>query len=143
MIDPRMKITLSCLLAVAWPGLTSASTFKDATAAVLSHCLSATANASTARQTGCEAAAEHAYDRRMNVAFTNLMRKLPAAAAERLRTSQRGWLAFRDSENTARSALYESRQGTMYVPMEASDATNVIRDRALQLEAYVRVLSIE
>ncbi|WP_157134736.1 lysozyme inhibitor LprI family protein [Sphingomonas sp. PAMC 26605] len=138
-----MKITLTCSLAMAWLGLVSASTSKDATAAVLNHCLSATANASTAGQTDCEAAAEHAYDRRMNVAFATLVQKLPAAAAERLRKSQRGWLAFRDSENTARTALYESRQGTMYVPMEASDTTNVIRDRALQLEAYVRVLSIE
>lgn len=31
----------------------------------------------------------------------------------------------------------------MYVPMQAADATNIIRDRALQLEGYVRVMAIE
>ena len=138
-----MKMKLICLLTMAWPESALASTSRDATAAGLGRCLSAAANVSTAGQTNCEAAAAHAYDRRMNLAFATLMRKLPGPAAERLRTSQRAWLAFRDSENTARGALYETRQGTMYVPMQASDATNVIRDRALQLEGYVAVLVIE
>ncbi|MBZ9758729.1 DUF1311 domain-containing protein [Mesorhizobium sp. ESP6-5] len=71
------------------------------------------------------------------------MRKLPRQAAQNLRLSQRAWLAFRDSEAKTRGALYETRQGTMYVPMQAADATNIIRDRALQLEGYVRVMAIE
>jgi uncharacterized protein YecT (DUF1311 family) len=120
-----------------------ASISKDATAAVLDRCLSTAVNASTAGQTDCEAAAAQAYDRRMNVAFARLMRQLPPPAAQRLRISQRAWLAFRDSENMARGALYETRQGTMYVPMQASDTTNAIRDRALQLEGYVAVLAVE
>jgi len=115
----------------------------DPTGAALAHCLNNPINSSTAGQTDCESAATHNYDRRMNAAYATLIRKLPAVAGQRLKLSQRAWLAFRDSESAARSALYASRQGTMYVPMEASDATNVIRDRALQLEAYVRVLSIE
>jgi uncharacterized protein YecT (DUF1311 family) len=138
-----MKIMLACLLAAAWPGCVSASTIKDVTAARLDRCLTAAANASTGGQTNCEAAAAEAYDRRMNVAFGTLMRKLPAPAARRLRTSQQAWLAFRNSENAARGVLYETRHGTMYVPMQASDATKVIRDRALQLEGYVAVIAIE
>jgi uncharacterized protein YecT (DUF1311 family) len=109
-----MKMTLTCLLAMAWSGSVLASTSKDATAAVLDRCLSTAVNASTAGQTDCKAAAAQAYDRRMNVAFARLMRQLPPPAAERLRISQRAWLAFRDSENIARGALYETRQGTMY-----------------------------
>lgn len=31
----------------------------------------------------------------------------------------------------------------MYVPMQAADATNAIRDRAVELEPYVRVMAIE
>jgi hypothetical protein len=31
----------------------------------------------------------------------------------------------------------------MYVPIQATDATNAIRDRALQLEGYVRVMAID
>lgn len=65
------------------------------------------------------------------------------AAAQRFRQSQRSWLTFRTAEAQARSALYATRQGTIYVPMEADDTTNIVRDRALQLEAYLRVLEIE
>jgi len=36
-----------------------------------------------------------------------------------------------------------SSRGTMYVPMQAADTTNVIRDRALLLEGYVRVMAID
>jgi uncharacterized protein YecT (DUF1311 family) len=138
-----MKLALMCLSAMALSDAASASTVKDATAAALTCCLSTAANASTAGQTDCEAAAAKTYDRRMNVAFASLMRKLPPSAAQRLRLSQRAWLAFRDSETAARDALYETRQGTMYVPMQASDTTNAIRDRALQLEDFVAVLAIQ
>ena len=115
----------------------------DATAAALDRCLNDPAHVSTAGQTECEAAATRAYDHRMNAAYATLLRKLPAAAAGQLRLSQRAWLAFRDREAQARSAIYETRHGTMYVPMEASDATDVVRDRAVQLEGYARVMVIE
>ncbi len=138
-----MKLALMCLSAMALSDAASASTVMDATAVALTRCLSTAANAPTAGQTDCEAAAAKAYDRRMNVAFASLMRKLPHPAGQRLRLSQRAWLAFRDSETATREALYETRQGTMYVPMQASDTTNAIRDRALQLEGYVAVLAIQ
>jgi len=79
----------------------------------------------------------------MNIAYTALMRALPAPAAQRLRVAQRAWLAFRSAEADARTALYATRSGTMYVPMAAGSATNVVRDRALQLETYLRVMRIE
>lgn len=129
------------LLAMTAPAF--ASNLKDPTAETLDHCLNDPANGSTAGQTDCEAAATSDYDRRMNAAYAALMHKLPREAAQQLRLSQRAWLAFRDAEAKARNALYETRQGTMYVPMQAADATNVIRDRALLLEGYVRVMAID
>jgi uncharacterized protein YecT (DUF1311 family) len=134
---------LVCLLTVALSATLLASPLEDTTAVALDHCLNEAANASTAGQTECEAEASKSYDLRMNAAYATLMRKLPPQAAQQLRLSQRAWLAFRDSDAKARDALYETRQGTMYVPMQASDATDAIRDRALQLEGYVRVMSIE
>ncbi|MBN9217815.1 MAG: DUF1311 domain-containing protein [Mesorhizobium sp.] len=134
---------LACLLTLASPAKLAASDLKDPTAETLDRCLNDAANGSTAGQTGCEATASDDYDRRMNAAYTTLMHKLPAEAAQQLRLSQRAWIAFRDAEAKARDALYETRQGTMYVPMQASDATNVIRDRTLLLEGYVRVMAID
>lgn len=115
---------------------------QDATAAALDRCLAAPAHASTAGQTDCEAAAARSYDRRMKAAYATLMRRLPAEAADRLRRAQRAWLAFRDAEAAARQALYATRQGTMYVPMQSDDAVTVIGDRARLLERYVRLLDI-
>ncbi|UVK45069.1 DUF1311 domain-containing protein [Mesorhizobium sp. AR07] len=143
----RKRVVLSgalvCLLAMALPGTLAAAALKDPTADVLDRCLNDAANASTSGQTECEAAASSDYDRRMNAAYATLMRKLPRQAAQQLRLSQRAWLSFRDSDAKARDALYETRQGTLYVPMQASDTTDAIRDRALQLEGYVRVMAIE
>lgn len=135
----RLAIPAALLLILV---ATPAAALRDRTAAALDACLAVPANASTAAQVDCEAAALRRYDARMNAAYANLMRKLPRPAADRLRAAQRAWLAFRDSEAPARRALYETRQGTMYVPMAADDAVRLVRDRALQLEAYVRVMAI-
>lgn len=134
---------LVCLMTVLLPANLMASALKGPTADALDRCLNDPAHASTSGQTECEATASDDYDRRMNAAYATLMRKLPRHAAQQLRLSQRAWLAFRDSDAKARDALYETRQGTMYVPMQASDATDAIRDRALQLEGYVRVMAID
>lgn len=136
------KAALACLLVLASPTSPMVSPLEDPTAVTLDRCLDDPANASTAGQTECETTASSDYDRRMNAAYATLMHKLPEKAAQQLRLSQRAWLAFRDGEAKSRDALYETRQGTMFVPMQASDATNVIRDRALQLEGYVRVMAI-
>ncbi len=115
----------------------------DATAIALDRCLALPANASTAGQTDCEMAAMRSYDRRMNVAYAALMSRLPAAAADRLRRSQRAWLVFPDTEAQARRAIFATRQGTMFVPMESDAAMVLVGDRARLLERYVQVLKIE
>jgi uncharacterized protein YecT (DUF1311 family) len=129
-------------MAVAVPA-GATGTVEDVTNAALTRCLAAPSNASTAGQTDCEAVADRSYDHRMNVAYRALMRRLPASAANRLRQSQRAWLTYRDAEASARSSIYATRQGTMYVPMEGNDAVTVSGDRARLLEGYVQVLDIE
>jgi uncharacterized protein YecT (DUF1311 family) len=115
----------------------------DLTAAALDKCLNAPSNASTGGQTDCEESAAKAYDQRMNRAYADLLKILPAEARSRLQAAQRAWLAFRDAEAKARSALYETRRGTMYVPMQAASTTSIVRDRALELEANLRVMRID
>jgi uncharacterized protein YecT (DUF1311 family) len=123
--------------AVAVPG------HDDATETALQRCLAAPGASSTAGQTECEMAALRRYDQRLNLAYSGLMRRLPASAAAQLRAAQRAWIAFRVADDRARGALYETRQGTMYVPMQAAAAVVVVRDRALQLENALRVLTID
>jgi uncharacterized protein YecT (DUF1311 family) len=88
-------------------------------------------------------AAARDYDRRLNIAYGQLLQRLAPPEAARLRSAQRAWLAFRTADEAARSALYETRQGTMYVPMQAAASAAVIRDRALQLETSLRVMMID
>lgn len=115
----------------------------DATATALKRCLDDPVNASTGGQTDCEAVAVRSYDQRMNRAYASLMKKLPADARQRLLAAQRAWLVFRSAEDEARTALYETRRGTMYVPMQAAAKTDVIRDRTLTLESNLRLIEIE
>lgn len=138
-----MKGPLFLLLFIISSGTGATPAPDDPTAMALTHCLAAPSAQSTADQTECEAAAARSYDRRMNSAYGTLTRRLEPAAVARLRAAQRQWLSFRSTDEEARSALFASRQGTMYVPMEAAARTAVVRDRALQLEAMVRILQIE
>ena len=115
----------------------------DPTEARLAACLDDPLRASTAGQTECETAALQAFDRRMNAAYATLRGRLPAPAADRLRTSQRAWIAYRDAEAATRQAIYATRRGTMFVPMEDAAATAITADRAHMLERYARALAIE
>jgi uncharacterized protein YecT (DUF1311 family) len=128
------------LLMLATPSLAADA---DPGATALSRCLDDPANSSTAGQTGCETQARHSYDHRLNAAYQALLKMLPPAPARQLQEAQRKWIIFRTADANARSALYGTRQGTMYVPMQAHAETNIVRDRTLQLESYLRVMRIE
>jgi uncharacterized protein YecT (DUF1311 family) len=139
MIQPHALV----LIAMATSASANAAGPLSPTEEALRRCLHAPAAASTAGQTECEGAAARRYDQQMNVAYVALMRRLPPAAAARLRSAQRAWLAFRAADDAARSALYETRQGTMYVPMQAAASAGIVRDRAIQLEDALRVMTID
>lgn len=140
-----LALTRACvilLLALSTTAVASPGS-EDRTQAAMRRCLDAPAAASTAGQTACEGAAARDYDQRMNAAYDQLLQKLAPPEAVRLRAAQRAWLGFRIADEAARSALYETREGTMYVPMQAAASAAVIRDRALQLETSLRVMMID
>jgi uncharacterized protein YecT (DUF1311 family) len=134
------SLSIILLALITAPALSATA---DPTAATLRRCLADPVNGSTAGQTTCQAGAAQSYDRRLNTAYRALLRALPPAAAQRLRVAQRAWLTFRAADSSARSALYETRQGTMFVPMQAQSEADVVRDRAVQLEAYLRAMRID
>lgn len=138
-----MKTTIGALLVLTLSSPAAAAGLHDATQAALDKCLAGENAGSTAGQTECLAAAQTAYDRRLNTTYAALLKTLPDNAAKRLRQSQRSWIAFRDSERAAQDALFATRQGTMYVPMQAEEAMSLTKERALRLEAYRRVMRIE
>jgi len=115
----------------------------DATETALDKCLATDDGASTGGQTACIDVALRAYDQRLNLAYQGLLKTLPAAPAQRLRQSQRAWVAFRDSERAAQDALFATTEGTMFVPMQAHAAMSLTRDRALRLESYLWIVRDE
>lgn len=123
--------------------IAQAAVSTDDTDDELRRCLDSSASASTAGQIGCEVAAYKAYDRRMNTAYTALLRSIHRPAVEKLREAQRVWLCFRNAQIHANSAFFATRQGTMYVPMQAAAQTTIVKDRAIALEAQLRILQIE
>lgn len=120
-----------------------ASEAADATDQALTACLNDPSKGSTADQVDCEITALRSYDKRMNAAYSKLLKSLPPDAAVALKTAQRSWISYRDMEARARNGLFESRQGTMYAPMQADAETALTRDRALMLERYARILEID
>ena len=139
----RAAFALCGVLVLALGGSAVAATAKDSTETALDRCLDSPAGVSTAGMVDCYAAAAKTYDGRMNRAYAGLMKVLPQAAKAKLQTAQRQWLVFHDAERQARSALYATRQGTMYVPMQVAAESILIRDRALELESHLRVFDIE
>lgn len=136
-----MKLFL--FITLAGVGAAVGAVMPDPVGDALTRCLNGPGGISTGGQSDCQTIARHAYDRRMNTAYALLMTRLPADARQRLRLSQRAWLAFRDMDAQARDAFYAARKGSMYVPMQAGAETTVTRDRALQLETWVRIATID
>ncbi len=138
-----MKTILLLVFVGAAGASSTAAMTPDLAEVALTRCLDSAAGTSTGGQSDCQAVAQRAYDRRMNAAYAMLMKRLPVDSQQRLRISQRSWLAFRDAEVRAQAAFFNTRRGTMYVPMQAAAETAITRDRALQLETWVRIAAID
>jgi uncharacterized protein YecT (DUF1311 family) len=145
MKSKRMNIVTVLLLGISLLSTVASAGDKprDATDEQLQRCLDDDSHGSTGDQTDCIETARKAWDTRMNRAYTQLMKALPPAAAASLRTAQRDWLVYRDAESKAQLDFYETRHGTMYVPMQANASMALIRDRAQRLEGDLEVLRIE
>ena len=92
---------------------------------------------STAGMANCTYKAEQMWDKELNRNYRALMQKLPQADREVLRSAQKKWLEFRDNEFKLIDSIYAKLQGTMYIPMRASEAEEIVKKRALELANYL------
>lgn len=91
---------------------------------------------STAGMVECSTKAQKQWDAEMNAAYREVLRYLDAAGKRNMQASQRAWLAFRDKEYKAISGVHSRLQGTLWIPVQASRATEITRTRALTLRSY-------
>ncbi len=123
--------------------LTAAVLPTDLTHVRMGQCLASEGGASTAGQTLCYEISRRAYQARVILAMSALERRLDDRARIALDAEQKAWIAYRDARRSAMDAMLSTRTGSMYVPMQEADDMDVARDRALRLEAQLRILEID
>ncbi len=97
---------------------------------------------STSGMIDCAEEGEKLWDQELNRVYKELMGLLPKEGQEALRTAQRAWIPWRDSEyrlnNGVYNAIYNSIDGgTMWVVQNAFANMEVVRKRTLQLTDWL------
>ena len=105
--------------------------------AELTRCMETPEGMSTQGMRHCIDQSQAAWDKELNRLWRELMAELGPEAKEKLRVSQRQWLAFRDAEYQALNSAYGAMSGTMFQPMHAEALANITRDRAGQLDSLL------
>ena len=94
-------------------------------------------NGSTAGMVECTDKAYAAWDKELNQNYGELMRTLKPRQKEALRLAQFEWIKYRDLDFKLIDSIYDTMQGTMYIPMRVDARMEVIKKRALELKGYV------
>lgn len=106
-------------------------------------CLEVPDNQSTYGMIDCATKARDAWDKELNNYYKLLLPILSPDEKEKLRTAQRNWLAYRDSELTFYGTMYGNMQGTMWRVVAAERSVDIVRQRALELRTYYEILTEE
>ena len=94
-------------------------------------------NGSTAGMVECTDKAYAAWDKELNKNYGELMRALKAPQKETLKSSELEWIKYRDAEFKFIDSIYDTMQGTMYIPMRVDARMEVIKKRALELKGFL------
>ncbi len=97
----------------------------------------------TAAMVECADGSYKRWDGELNRVYGVLRKKFDKGARQALTESQQKWLVYRDAELKTLRALYGGMQGTMYIPMGASAAADLIKTRANELRGYLDVLDMQ
>ena len=94
-------------------------------------------NGSTAGMVECTDKAYAAWDKELNQNYGELMRSLQPKPKEALRLAQLEWIKYRDLEFKFIDSIYDTLEGTMYIPMRVAARMEVIKKRALELKDHL------
>ncbi len=97
---------------------------------------------STAGMVKCINEAYDKWDSELNRIYKLLMKNLGEKYSAPLKSAQLEWIAFRDKEFLLIDEIYSRLEGTMYIPMRASDRMEIVKKRVFELEAYMELLNI-
>ena len=97
-------------------------------------------NGSTAGMVECTDKAYVAWDKELNKNYTELMRALKPSQKESLRLAQLEWIKYRDLNFKSIDSIYDTMEGTMYIPMRIDARMEVVKQRALELKGYLDLI---
>jgi uncharacterized protein YecT (DUF1311 family) len=89
----------------------------------------------------CTDKAYAAWDKELNKNYLELMRALRPKQEEALRLAQLEWIKYRDLEFKSIDSIYDTMQGTMYIPMRIAAHMEVIKKRAVELKNYLDLVT--
>ena len=98
-------------------------------------------NGSTAGMVECTDKAYAAWDKELNKNYGELMRALKPAQKEALRLAQLEWIKYRDVNFKFIDSVYDTMDGTMYIPMRIDSRMEVVKKRALELKGFVDLVT--
>ena len=106
-------------------------------------CLDSTENYTTYGMLHCTGQAMDLWDNELNKYYKLLMSKLNDNEKNKLRTSQRKWLEYRDAEFATSSLIYDNMQGTMWTIVSLDGKMQIVKERALSLKSYYSSLTLD
>jgi uncharacterized protein YecT (DUF1311 family) len=130
----RTFFALLCLLLLASVSFAQAETPHPIDKA-LDACIEK--DGSTAGMVQCTDKAYAAWDKELNKNYFALMRKLKPTQKEIMKAAQLEWIKSRDADFKVIDSIYDTLQGTMYIPMRIDARMELVKKRALQLKGYL------
>jgi uncharacterized protein YecT (DUF1311 family) len=98
-------------------------------------------DSSTAGMVQAVSKAAKEWDKEMNDLYQDLKKSMKTDEWADLVTAQKAWIAYRDAQTKSIVETYGHMDGTMYIPMSASDVMELTKDRALFLKSLKELIS--
>lgn len=99
-------------------------------------CLKTSKGETIAGMTECSHQAYIAYDKQMNEVYRRLMETVDPQSKERIRESQRRWLAYREAQRAADDAPWRTERDSIASPDIEAMNVDAIRQRIQELRYY-------
>ena len=96
---------------------------------------------STAGMVRAVSKADKDWDKEMNDLYQDLKKSMKPDEWADLVAAQKAWIAYRDAQTKSIVETYGHMDGTMYIPMSASDVMELTKDRALFLKSLKELIS--
>ena len=98
-------------------------------------------DSSTAGMVNAVSKANKDWDKEMNALYQDLKKTMKPEEWAALVTAQKAWIVYRDAQTKSIVETYGHMEGTMYIPMSASEVMEITKDRALFLKSLKEMIS--